>query len=79
MDLKIAGKCFIKQGSDHLVDLAGNRIPVNSVIFCKKRAFIITDNGDIDKFSGEEMDVIYQATDKDFNFFKAQVRELDAV
>ena len=24
------------------------------------------------------MDVIYQAADKDFNFFEAQVRELDA-
>ena len=28
-------------------------------------------------FSAEEMDVTYQASDEDFNFFEAQVRELD--
>ena len=78
MDLKIAGKCFFEQGSDLIVDSAGNKIPAKSVIFCKKRAFIITEDGNINKFSGEEMDVIYQATDEDFNFFEAQVRELDA-
>ena len=32
--------------------------------------------GDMDKFAGEEMDVIYQATDEDFNFFESQVRKL---
>ena len=31
----------------------------------------------MDRFAGEDMDVIYQATDEDFNFFEAQVRELD--
>ena len=39
---------------------------------------MITKDGDIDKFAGKEMCVIYQATDKDFNFFEAQVRELDS-
>ena len=78
MDLKIVSKCFIEQGSDLVVDSAGNRIPANSVIFCKKRACIIIKDGDISKFSGEEMDVIYQAADEDFNVFEAQVRELDA-
>ena len=61
-----------------MVDSVGNRIPAKSVIFYKNRAFIITEDGDIDKFTGEEMNVIYQATDEDFNFFEAQVRELDA-
>ena len=78
MDLKITGKCFIEQGSDLTVDSTGNRIPAKSAIFCKKRAFIITEDGDIDKFSGEEMDVIYEAFDEDFNFFETQVRELNA-
>ena len=78
MDLKINGKCFIEQGSDLIVDSAGIRVPAKSVIFCKRRAFIITEDGDIDKFAEVEMDVIYQATDKDFNFFEAQVRKLDA-
>ena len=30
------------------------------------------------KCAEEEMDAIYQAADKDFNFFEAQVKELDA-
>ena len=33
---------------------------------------------DIDKFSGEEIDLIYQTADEDFNCFAAQVREVDA-
>ena len=78
MDLKIAGKCFIEQGSGLMVDSAGNRILATSVIFCKKRAFMITEDGDINKFAGEEMDVIYQAAYKDYNFFEAQVMELNA-
>ena len=78
MDLKIARNCFIEQGSDLIVDSAGNRITTKLVIFCKKKAFIITKDGDISKFSGEEMDVIYQVADEDFNFLKAQLRELDA-
>ena len=77
MDLKIAGKCFIKQGSDLIVDSAGNRIPAKLVIFFKKTAFVIPKDGNINKFSGQEMDVIYQAADEDFNFFEAQVRKLD--
>ena len=63
MDLKVVGKCFIEQGSDLMVDAAGNTIPAKSVIFCKKRPFIIMKGGNIDGFAGEEMDVIYQATD----------------
>ena len=78
MDLKIAGKCFIEQSSDLNVDSTGNRIPAKSIIFFKKRAFIITEDGDINRFSREEMNVIYQASDKDFNFFETQVREQDA-
>ena len=58
MDLKIAGKCFIEQGSDPIVDAAANMIPAKLVIFCKKRAFIITEDGDIDKFGREEMEVV---------------------
>ena len=69
MDIKVIGKCYIEQCSDLIVDTAGNRIPAKSVIFCKKRPFIITEDGDIDLFVGGEMDVIYQATDEDFKFF----------
>ena len=78
MDLKIAGKCFIEQGLDLIVDSAGNKISAKSAIFCKKRPFIITEEGHIHKFLRPEMDVIYQASDEDFNFSKTQVRKLNA-
>ena len=65
MYLKIAGKCFIERDSDNIVDSAGNRIPAKSVIVCKQKAFIIAEEGDIDRFSGEVMGLIYQANDKD--------------
>ena len=74
----MAGKHFIEQGSDLIVDAVGNKIPAKTVIFCKKRPFIITKGGDINTFTGEEMDVIYQAADEDPSFSEAQVKELDA-
>ena len=78
MDIKVVSKYFIEEGSNLTVDAAGNRIPAKSVIFCKKRNFIITDDGDIDLFAGGGMDVIYQAADKDFNFLENQVKDLNA-
>ena len=69
---------MLKKDSDLIVDSAGSRIPAKSVIVCKQKAFIITVDGGIDKLSAESISVIYQATDEDFNFLKAQVRELDA-
>ena len=39
---------------------------------------IITEDGGNDKFSGEVMHIIYQASDEDFNFFKTQGMELKA-
>ena len=63
MDIKVVGKCFFEEGSNHIVDAAGIRIPAKSVIICKKSPFIITDGGDINLFAGGEMDIIYKATD----------------
>ena len=59
MGLKITDKCFIEQSSNLVVDSTGNRILARPVIFCKKRAFIITKDGDIYKFAGKEVDAIY--------------------
>ena len=58
MDLKIASKCFIEKDSDLIVDSAGSRMPVKSVIVCKQKAFIITEDGDTDRYLGEGMGVI---------------------
>ena len=78
VDLKIASKCFVEKGSGLIVDSAGSRIPVKSVIVSKQKVFIITKDEDIDRYSSEGLGVICQATDEDFNFLEAQVGELDA-
>ena len=77
MDLKITSTCCIQKDSGLIVDSTGSKIPAKSVIVCMQKAFIITKDGDIIRFSGEGMGVIYQAADEDFNFLEPQVRELD--
>ena len=77
MDLKITGKCFIKQGSGLVMDKEGNKLPVNSVLLCKMIPFII-EYGNTDKFKDGKMDAIYQADDQYFDFLKEQVSELQA-
>ena len=57
---------------------APHKMHKSSVLFCKMTLFIITKNGDIDYFTGGQMDVIYQADDEYFNFFEEQFRELQA-
>ena len=38
--------------------------------------FLITEEGDIDHFAGSNMEDIYQADDRYFDFLKGQVREV---
>ena len=78
MDFKVAGKCFIKQGSGLVVDTAVNRLPARCVLCCSMAPFIITEDGDIDNFAGGKVDTIYQADDEYFDFFEEQARELQA-
>ena len=78
MDLKIIGKCFVKQGSGMFIDEVGNNLPVKSILFCKMTPFIITEDGNIDKFKGGKIDAIYQADDQYLNIFEELVRELKA-
>ena len=40
--------------------------------------FLITKDGDVDKFEGGKMDAIYLGDDQYFKFFEEQVRELQA-
>ena len=63
MDLKVIDKCFVKQGSGMIIDVAGNNLSAKSVLFCKMTPFIITKDGNIDKFEGSKMDAFYQAND----------------
>ena len=61
-----------------VIDEAGNKLPAKSTLFCKMTPFIITKDGDMDKFKDGKMDAIYQADDHYFDFFEEQVRELQA-
>ena len=72
MDIKVVGMCFIEDGSNLIVDAAGNKIPAKSAIIC------INDDGDINLFAGGEMGVIYQAANEDFNFSEDKFKDLNA-
>ena len=76
MDFKVAGKCFVEQGSVLLVVVLGNRLPAKSVLFCRMTSFMITKDGDIDNFEGAKVDAIYQVDDQYFDFFEEQIKEL---
>ena len=66
------------QGSGLVMDEVGNKLQAKSVLFCKMTPSIITEDRDIDKFKGGKMDAIYKVDDQYFNFFKEQVREVQA-
>ena len=66
MSFTITCQCFIKSQTDLIIDTAGNIHPAKTVTFCKKKAFIITEDGDI----------VCQAADENFNFLMNQVGEV---
>ena len=78
MDFKVTGKCFIEQKSGLVVDTSGNMLPKKSVLFCRMTPFIFTEDGNNDNLAGRKVDAIYQADDQYFDFFKEQVKELQA-
>ena len=52
MDLKVAAKCIFEQDTGLVVDEAGNKLTAKSVMLCKMTPSIITEEGDIDYFTG---------------------------
>ena len=66
MDLKVTGKCFIEQESGLVIDEAGNKLLAKSVMICQITPFVITEEGDINNFTGGKMEAIYQADDQSF-------------
>ena len=61
-----------------VIDKVVNRLPAKSILFCKMTPFIVTEDGNVDKFESGKMDATYQADDQYFKFFEEQVRELQA-
>ena len=78
MDLKVTGKCFVQLESGLVIDAAGKKFPAKSVMFCKMTPFVITEEGDINNFSGGKMETIYHRHDQYLEFFEEQVKELQA-
>ena len=76
MDPTVVG--LVKQGSGMVIGEAGNKLPEKSISFSKMTPFVITENGNEDKFKGGKMDAIYQADDLYFKFFEEEVREFQA-
>ena len=78
MDLEVTGKCFVEQESGLIIDEAGNKLPVKAVMFCKMTPFAITEEGDVDNFTGGKMETVYQADKQYFKFLEGQLKELQA-
>ena len=71
MDSSITAKCFIEREPGLIPDMAGNRLPVGSLIMYKLTPFVITK---MVTLTAWEMD--YQADDEYFEFLDQHVKEL---
>ena len=76
MDLKVVGKCFIKQESGLVIDEAGNKLLAKSVMFCKMTPFVIIEEGNINNFTCGKIETVYQIDDQFFEFYEGRVKEL---
>ena len=57
---------------------AGSKLQAKSVVMCQMTPFVITEEGDIDHFTGSKIENICQADERYFHFLKGQARELEA-
>ena len=51
----------MEQDTGLVLNMAGNRLPVGSVIMCKLTAFVIMEVGDTDYIGSGKMEMVYQA------------------
>ena len=68
MESSIAAQGFVEQETSLVLDMAGNRLPVGSVIMCKLTPFATMKDGDIDYMGGGRMEMVYWADDEYFEF-----------
>ena len=67
---------FVVREISLILEMAGNRLPVGSVIMCKLTPFVITKDGDINCMGGGKMEMVYQADDMYFEFLDQEVKKL---
>ena len=75
MDSSITAQCFVERETGLILDMAGNRLPVGSVIMCKLTPFVIMKDDDIDYMGGGKMEKAYEANYEYFEFLDQQVME----
>ena len=70
--------CICQPETDIYVYTDGAALPAGTVIICKKKPFIITEELYIDEVLGVEIDVVYQAKDEDLGYLETQDQEQKA-
>ena len=68
----------MEQETGFLVDETGNKLQAKSVMMCQMTPFVITEEGNIDHFTGGKMENIYNVDERYFDFHEEQVKELKA-
>ena len=76
MEITIVAQSFVEQDTGLMLDMEGNKLHTGSVIMCKLIPFVITEDGDIVYVGSGEMETVYQADDKYFQFLNQQVKAL---
>ena len=78
MEYQVAGKCFVEQKTGLLIGEVGGKVQAKAMVMCWMTPFVITEEGDMNHFTGGKKENIYQADEQYFNFLEGQVRKLKA-
>ena len=70
--------CICQPETDLYIDTDGAALPAGTVIICKKKPFIVTEELYIDQFLGGGINVMYQAKDEEISYLEKQVQEQKA-
>ena len=76
MESTILAQCFVEQETGLALDMVGNKLPTGLVIMCNLTPFVNMEYGDINYVGGSNMEMVYWADDKYFEFLNQQVKEL---
>ena len=78
MAFQVSAQCFVQQKTGFLIDKTGNKLQAKSVVMCQSNPYMVTEEGDIDHFTGGKMENIYHVDDMYSDFLEKQVMELKA-
>ena len=78
MASQVTAQCFLEQETGFLVDETGNKLQAKSMVMHKSTPYVVTEEGDIDHFTGGKMENIYHVDDRYSDYHEEQVKELKA-